>query len=103
MRSTHDEVPLELVVEAASTPAERVRELVLRRPDGTPLPSWSPGAHLDLVLPGELVRQYSLCGDPTETTRWRVAVLLEERSRGGSAYIHRELGVGAAVLARGPR
>jgi len=41
-------------------------------PDGRELPSWQPGAHLELVLPSGLIRHYSLCGDPAIRTRTRL-------------------------------
>src|SRR6185369_9367880 len=48
------------------------------------LPAWDPGAHIDVVLPNGLVRQYSLCGDPTDGTSYQVAVLRDPHSRGAS-------------------
>jgi ferredoxin-NADP reductase len=68
-----------------------------------PLPSWAPGAHIDLVLDTGLVRQYSLCGDPDDTTCYRIAVLLEENGRGGSRHVHRTVATGAIVELKGPR
>ena len=65
------------------------------------LPAWEPGAHIDVMLPGDLERQYSLCGDQDDP-RWRIAVLREPESRGGSAAIH-ELSPGARLRVRGPR
>lgn len=97
---------LRLVVAARSQAADDVVALVLRAPDGGPLPPWTPGAHVDLVVPGPdgpLVRQYSLCGDPDDVTSYRVAVLREPAGRGGSAAAHATLLPGAAVAARGPR
>lgn len=65
--------------------------------------AWEPGAHVDLLLPGGLIRQYSLCGDPMQRDRIRLAVLDEPESRGGSRFIARELEVGDAVQIDGPR
>jgi ferredoxin-NADP reductase len=76
---------------------------VLRDPDGAELPAWTPGAHVDLLLTDDLVRQYSLCGDPAERTNWRIAVLREPDGRGGSAFVHDKLEPGAIVRVRGPR
>ena len=45
--------------------------------DGTALPAWTPGAHLDVFLPSGTQRQYSLCGDPQDEGIWRVGVLLD--------------------------
>ena len=53
---------------------------------GEALPACGPGAHIDLLLPGELVRQYSLIEAGAALTRYRVAVKREPGSRGGSAY-----------------
>ena len=91
----------ELVVEKVTTVADGVVELTLLDETGG-IPPWTPGAHVDLVL-GDLVRQYSLCGDPLDTQRLVVAVLREPESRGGSAYVHDNLVVGSTVTVRGPR
>ena len=77
MHSTADEVDLRLRVDRRTTGAEGVVVLDLRAADGTDLPAWAPGAHVDLRLPGGLTRQYSLCGDPADRPCWRVAVLRE--------------------------
>jgi vanillate monooxygenase ferredoxin subunit len=60
----------------------------LRRPDRAPLPGFSAGAHIDVHLPGGLVRQYSLCGSPTHNDCYEIAVLRDEHGRGGSMAIH---------------
>jgi ferredoxin-NADP reductase len=83
--------------------AEGVVALDLVDPEGLALPSWEPGAHVDLVLPGGLVRQFSLCGDPRKCDRWRIAVLREPDGRGGSAYVHDGLSPGGIVEFVGPR
>ncbi len=57
----------------------------------------------DLVLGPDLERQYSLCGDPTDLSSWRLGVLREPESRGGSAHVHERLAVGDQVVCRGPR
>ena len=103
MQNTHDEVDLRLQVGLRRTLAEGVVVLDLREPDGGELPAWSPGAHIDLRLPGGLTRQYSLCGDPTDRSVWRIGVLREPVSRGGSEHVHRALHEGATVEVRGPR
>ncbi|MEV1167882.1 PDR/VanB family oxidoreductase [Nonomuraea sp. NPDC049784] len=93
-----------VVVHAREQVAEGVVAIELRDPTGEELPVWTPGGHVDLVLAGgDLVRQYSLCGDPADRTTWRIAVLREPDGRGGSAYVHDELRPGATILTRGPR
>ncbi|MGX7671734.1 PDR/VanB family oxidoreductase [Plantactinospora sp. DSM 117369] len=97
------ETELDLLLTAKTVVADGVVVLRLRHPAGAPLPSWEPGAHVDLLLRPDLVRQYSLCGDPADRTELRVAVLRESGGRGGSAYVHDGLPVGATVRVRGPR
>lgn len=77
--------------------------LVLAAPDGAPLPEWLPGAHIDIEVADGLVRQYSLCGDPSDRFSYRIAVLREPEGRGGSRRIHDELRVGDALRVGGPR
>jgi ferredoxin-NADP reductase len=103
MSTLSTEVELDLVLERKETLAEGVVLLTLRDPAGRPLPQWQAGAHIDLVLGGDLVRQYSLCGDPGDRSRFQVAVLREPESRGGSSYVHDVLTEGELVRIRGPR
>ncbi|WP_228032102.1 PDR/VanB family oxidoreductase [Mycolicibacterium sp. P9-22] len=93
----------ELVVHERHTAADGVVALRLSAKDGRQLPPWDPGAHIDVVLTNGLVRQYSLCGDPGDGTSWRVGVLRDPNTRGGSALIHDEFVVGCTVRVRGPR
>ncbi|MCF3119468.1 MULTISPECIES: PDR/VanB family oxidoreductase [Streptomyces] len=86
---------------------ERVADGVVQlRLEGENLPAWEPGAHLDLVLPSGLVRQYSLCGDPEDSSSYTVATRLiaeEQGGRGGSREVHERLTAGVEVEVRGPR
>jgi ferredoxin-NADP reductase len=98
--------PTTLTVAGRTLVADGVVCLTLRRPDGGPLPSWTPGAHIDVLLDGDahgLVRQYSLCGHPADRGAWQIAVLREPQGRGGSAHVHDQLLEGADVRVRGPR
>ncbi|MEU9606821.1 PDR/VanB family oxidoreductase [Streptomyces sp. NPDC048057] len=94
---------LTLAVTERTEPAEGVVRLRLQAADGAPLPPWQPGAHLDVVLPSGLVRQYSLCGDPAETGAYTVATRRVEDGRGGSREVHERLRVGVRIEVRGPR
>ncbi|MEU0314120.1 PDR/VanB family oxidoreductase [Nocardioides sp. NPDC006273] len=97
------EVERDLVVAGKEAVGEGVVRLTLHDPDGQPLPEWEPGAHIDLKLKEDLVRQYSLCGDPGDRSSLEVAVLHEPESRGGSSYVHDVLAEGDTVRVRGPR
>lgn len=93
----------ELLVRQQRLESDGVLSMVLEHPDGSELPAWTPGAHIDVVLPSGTVRQYSLCSDPTEKTQYRIAVLNDPRSRGGSREIHETVRTGSLLPVRGPR
>ncbi|QGU03438.1 cytochrome P450 [Corynebacterium comes] len=97
---------LNLTVAERREEAGGVISLTLAHPDGGDLPKWKPGAHIDLHLTGadgeELVRQYSLSGDPEDRSMYRVGILRELESRGGSVAAHR-LRAGDAVTVSWPR
>ncbi len=97
------EFEADLVVESCDTVAEDVVALTLVHPDGTPLPEWTPGAHIDLVLTPDITRQYSLCGSPADSDHYTVGILNAPGSRGGSRFVHENLTTGSVVRIRGPR
>ncbi|WP_420877302.1 PDR/VanB family oxidoreductase [Streptomyces neyagawaensis] len=92
-----------LQIRAKDTIADGVVSLTLAHPDGARLPDWTPGSHIDLVLPEGTTRQYSLCGDRWDPYTYRIAVLREPAGRGGSAYVHDRLAPGDLVGVGGPR
>ncbi len=75
----------------------------LARPDGSALPGFSAGSHIDVQVPGGLTRQYSLCNDAAENHRYRIAVLRDPASRGGSVAMHEKLNEGDMLLISEPR
>lgn len=90
-------------VTAKDVVADDVVSVTLADVDGGDLPDWEPGAHIDLVLDEDTIRQYSLCGDPAESDHYRIAVLREPNGRGGSAAVHDRLQAGDVVDVKGPR
>ncbi len=79
---------LKLRVEKVIREAEDICSFEFRDPNGQGLPAFTAGAHIDVHLPGGLVRQFSLCNDPSEGNRYVVAVLNEPAGRGGSTDMH---------------
>lgn len=71
--------------------------------DAAPLPAFSAGAHIDVHLPGGLIRQYSLCNDPRERHRYVIGVLNDPASRGGSRALHEQIVVGQRLDISAPR
>lgn len=97
------EVTIEATVVRRIDAADDVVFLTFGAQDGSDLPPWQPGAHVDVHLANGLVRQYSLCGDPEDRSTYTIGVLNAPASRGGSRYVHEALVEGAAVTLRGPR
>jgi ferredoxin-NADP reductase len=82
---------MDLIIHERRDEADGVVSLSLGRADGGELPGWTPGAHVDVTLADGLVRQYSLCSDPGDRSRWRLGVLREPAGRGGSEYVFDKL------------
>ncbi|MET9529188.1 MULTISPECIES: PDR/VanB family oxidoreductase [unclassified Streptomyces] len=102
-RGRHRTVSRRLLITERTPEADGVVRLRLESASGERLDAWTPGAHLDLVLPSGLVRQYSLCGDPADREAYTVATRLIEDGRGGSREVHEQLHAGAEIEVRGPR
>lgn len=94
---------IEVIIRAMRLEAEGILGLELVAADGAPLPPFEAGAHIDLHLPNGLIRQYSLCNDPRERHRYRVAVLRDAASRGGSQAVHELLRIGQRLSISAPR
>jgi ferredoxin-NADP reductase/phenylpropionate dioxygenase-like ring-hydroxylating dioxygenase large terminal subunit len=94
---------MQVTVAKVTREAERVVALDLVAEDGAELPAFEAGAHIDVHIATGIVRQYSLCGDPADRTSYRIAVLLEAASRGGSATIHDAFHEGRRVRITQPR
>ncbi|MFC9839146.1 PDR/VanB family oxidoreductase [Rhodococcus sp. NPDC127530] len=94
---------LHLIVDEVRRECDDVLTLSLIDSAGDDLPEWEAGAHIDIHLPGDMVRQYSLHSDPGDRSRYEVAILRDPNSRGGSQYIHDEINKGAALTTSHPR
>ncbi|WP_170413546.1 2Fe-2S iron-sulfur cluster-binding protein [Ruegeria arenilitoris] len=70
--------------------------------DGAPLPDWTAGAHLDVLVAPEFLRQYSMSGDPSDRFVYQIGVLREDDGRGGSALLHRIFNEGRKVFISKP-
>lgn len=85
---------LSLTVTAIEAATPSIRALTLSSADGRPLPGWTPGAHINLHLPSDDTRSYSLINTSSDSsargcpTSYRLGVRLEEESLGGSRFVH---------------
>ncbi len=93
---------LDLIVRQLRWEADGIVSVRLEDAGGAALPDWTPGSHIDLHL-GGLIRQYSLCGDPADKTGYRIAVLRDPNTRGGSLYVHESLRPGQKISISLPR
>ena len=100
-------VPVRRTTTAVVTQREElapdVVAFTLADPHGGLLPSWTPGAPIDVRLPSGRRRQYSLCGPPGRRTDYRIAVRRIEDGGGGSIEMHDTFRVGDALEFEGPR
>lgn len=94
---------LDVIVQAREVQGGDVVVLELAAVDGQALPRFAAGAHVDLHLAPDLVRQYSLCGDPAHANVYRLGVLKDSQSRGGSVAVHEQLQPGTPMRISAPR
>ncbi len=93
---------VDVIVSRRDTSTEGVVVFELMARGDSPLPDWTPGAHVDVLQPSGLIRQYSLCGVPGSAT-WRLGILREPDARGGSKWMCESLQEGQSVRLAGPR
>lgn len=95
--------PLKVIVRNRLTEAQGICSFELAHPEGLPLPAFTAGAHIDVHVTPEIVRQYSLCGQSANGEAYRIAVLREAESRGGSAGMHEHVQIGQLLTISAPR
>ncbi len=93
---------LEVVLTAINLAARDTNLYTFERPDGGVLPAVTPGAHISLMLPSGVDRQYSLTNYGTDLTKYVVGVKLDPNSRGGSLFMHNQLRVGTKISIEAP-
>jgi ferredoxin-NADP reductase len=94
---------IKAIVQDVRDEATHIRSFRLRHAKGKPLPTFTAGAHIDVVLGNGLKRQYSLASDPADQTAYRIAVLREPNGRGGSAWLHDHVEAGTTLVISSPR
>ena len=94
---------LEVVLSSISLAAKDTNLYTFRRPDRAPMPGAMPGAHISLMLPNGIERQYSLINYGASLNEYVVGVKLDPNSRGGSVFMHNHLRVGQVITIEPPR
>lgn len=82
--------------------ADGVRAFELVPVEGTELPAFTAGAHIDLHLPPDLVRSYSLYNNQDAASAYQVAVALDPNSRGGSRFLFEQVSAGQTIAISPP-
>ncbi|MGS0895699.1 PDR/VanB family oxidoreductase [Burkholderia stagnalis] len=80
-----------------------IHEFRFEREEGGRLPAYTAGAHIDVVLPTGLTRQFSLLEPYGSGHTYRIAVKRGDPGRGGSRYLHDSARVGATFQIGYPR
>ena len=88
---------LELRVDAVRNETPDVLAIELGAVGNKNLPRVSAGAHIDLLINGRN-RSYSIANDPQETGKYLIGVLKEKNSRGGSAWVHKNVKIGTRLV-----
>ncbi|HVY22258.1 MAG TPA: PDR/VanB family oxidoreductase [Steroidobacteraceae bacterium] len=92
---------LSVRISRKQTEAADIVSFKLVSADGSALPPFTAGSHIDVEVRPDLVRQYSLC-NASGDDHYLIAVLKEPSSRGGSSGMH-ELAEGAVIRISAPR
>ena len=97
--SVIDQIPIK--VTAIEQVAPMIKEFTLEAIEGELTP-FSPGAHVVVAMGGADNKQsyrnaYSLMSDPQVSSQYRIAVRLQDESRGGSIYMHEQVEVGTQL------
>lgn len=93
---------MDVVVRSVKAVGPRITSFELVDPAGQDLPAFTAGAHIDVKLPNDLTRSYSLLNDSRERHRYVIAVLREENGGGGSAWMHDNVEAGDTLTITAP-
>lgn len=97
-----EKTKIKVRVHAVRYEADGVLSYELKALDESPLPPFTAGAHIDVSLPSDMSRSYSLINRQDERDRYVIAVNRDDQSRGGSKYIHEHVCPGAILEIAAP-
>lgn len=83
--------------------AQDIASYELVSANGSDLPEFTAGSHIDVHLGDDLLRQYSLCNSPGEKHRYCLGVLRTMDSKGGSIAMHDQVNEGDLIQISKPR
>jgi len=94
---------IDVIVTSREVETDQIINVTLAEKSGALLPEFEAGAHVDVHLENGLIRQYSLCNNPNDTSFYQLGILLDDNSRGGSIAAHKHLHIGESVKISQPR
>lgn len=92
-----------VIVKNRHIEGENVAVMEFESANSSPLPKVEAGAHIDVHLPNGMIRQYSLCQNPQYHGIFRLGILKDPDSRGGSESAFNDLQNGMEILVSEPR
>lgn len=90
-----------VIVDKREVLADDVVVFELRDPAAGPLPAFTAGAHVEVLL-GRGSRHYSLCNDPRDRSLYRIGVHRVATGRGGSIELFDTVVEGSELFLLGP-
>lgn len=93
----------EVVVKNRHVEGGNVAVMEFESATSIPLPKVEAGAHIDVHLPNGMIRQYSLCQNPIQEGIFRLGILRDPESRGGSVSAFDDLKDGIKIQVSEPK
>ncbi len=100
--SSIPQADIPVTVTRAEKIADGIHLFEMRRKNGSDLPAFTPGSHINLRVPNGLMRKYSLCSDPAKPESYQIAIKREDGGRGGSVYLIDKTSVGDEWMISAP-
>ncbi|WP_137165397.1 PDR/VanB family oxidoreductase [Salinimonas lutimaris] len=94
---------LEVIVKRKITETPGIMSFELESAGGQTLPAFEAGSHIDVKVKEGFIRQYSLISHCEPGNIYKIAVLKDAASRGGSVAMHDEIEVGQSIFISEPR
>ena len=93
----------DVVVKKRHVQGQNVAVLEFESANSLRLPKIEAGSHIDVHLPNGMVRQYSICQDPRHEGVFRLGILKDPDSRGGSASAFDDIQDGMHLQVSAPK
>ncbi|WP_394164966.1 PDR/VanB family oxidoreductase [Neptunomonas phycophila] len=93
----------EVIIQNKIQETPNIASFELVRADGQAMPLFETGSHIDVHISDAFTRQYSLINHSRSNEFYKIAVLNDANSRGGSVALHKNFNVGDRLTISAPR